>query len=175
MGSDREADRPEACLAPGAGWGEVGLDGAHSTPLGHGSDGTSCFWVPAVCPGPTLHLIYTQDQPDSDSPVKRRWPPCFTQQEVGSFPGPHSGTPDPHSSVGLYPMAVQLHPNPAPLSPPTQSEKWAWVLVGSEILISGLPGANGQPHKAPKLQAQGSPLGVLRNGIQSLCSPDLDS
>ena len=114
MGSDREADRPEACLAPGAGWGEVGLDGAHSTPLSHGSDGTSCFWVPAVCPGPTLHLIYTQDRPDSDSPVKRRWPPCFTQQEVGSFPGPHSGTPDPHSSVGLYPMAVQLHPNPAP-------------------------------------------------------------
>lgn len=73
------------------------------------------------------------------------------------------------------PWLSSCTPNPAPLCHPTQSEKWAWVLVGSETLISGLPGANGQSHKAPKLQAQGSPLGVLRNGIQSLCSPDLDS
>lgn len=73
------------------------------------------------------------------------------------------------------PWLSNCTPNPAPLSPPTQSKKWAWVLVGSETLISGLPGANGQPHKGPKLQAQGSPLGVLRNGIQSLCTPDLDS
>lgn len=96
-------------------WAWMGPTG---TPLGHRSDGTSCFWVPAVCPEPTLRLIYTRDQPDSDSPGKRRRPPCFTQQEVGSFPGPHSGTPDPHSSVGLDPMAVELHPKPSPPQPP---------------------------------------------------------
>ena len=41
---DREADRPEACLAPGGGWGEGGPGwGSQARPLGHSPDGTSCY------------------------------------------------------------------------------------------------------------------------------------
>ena len=72
----------------------------------------------ACClPGPMLHLIYTQDQLDSDSPVKRRRLPCFTQEEAGSFPGPHGGTPDPRSSVGLYHRVVWPCPKLTPADP----------------------------------------------------------
>lgn len=57
----------------------MGLDGAHRHST-QSSFGWRLLFLGACClPGAHIHLIYTRDQPDSDSLVKWRRLPCSTQ------------------------------------------------------------------------------------------------
>lgn len=154
---------PQLLAAGGVG---MGLDGLTGTSAGSQFRWHLLLWSTYRLPGPTCHLIthgtcLTHRQPGE----AEKLPPVYTGGS-GLLPRATQQDLTPRAPLNLWlvPWVILLCPK---ITASTQSEKWAWALLG----FLPEPGGHGAASQAPEMQAQGGPFGAEKQDSISVCTP----